>query len=165
MGLVRGEQGGGRQSQSGRGGVTDIGETCGPWQFIHGNTAKRNLFGNDSVLCNTVPSNCKPCGHDGLAPKNYFHGRCRSRMYGIAATTLREIVASPSGSSARWLPRDAFAHRRCQRVAESHAPERPSEVRIQTMGCLGDSAPKIISGSSCSCNTCYSYYGRYSHIS
>src|SRR5256885_5457127 len=50
MGLVRGEQGGGRQSQSGRGGVTDIEKTCGPWQFIHGNTAKRNLFGNDSVF-------------------------------------------------------------------------------------------------------------------
>src|SRR5256885_10794604 len=134
MGLVRGEQSGGRQSQSGRGGVTDIGETCGPWQFIHGNATERNLFGNDSVLCNTVPSNCKPCGHEGLAPKNYFHRRYRSQMSGIAATTPREIFASPSGSSCRWLPRDAVAHRPFQRFTESHAPERPSEVRNQNIG-------------------------------
>src|SRR5258708_190640 len=32
------------------------------------------------------------------------------------------------------------------------------EVRVQTMGCLGNSAHQIILGSSRSCNTSYSYY-------
>jgi len=39
----------------------------------------------------------------------------------LQETMTREIFASPSGSSALWLPRDAFADRRRQRLAEDFA--------------------------------------------
>lgn len=117
-----------------------------------------------SALRNTVAPKCKPCEHDGLAPKNYFHGRRISAQPGIAAAMMRKIVASPSGSGALWLPRETLADRRRERVAEDRTAGTRSEVRIQTMGYRGDSAPKIISGSSRSCNTRYSYYVGYSHI-
>jgi len=51
-----------------------------------------------SALHNTVAPNCKRCGHGGLAPKDYFHGRCISPVSGVAASHAGEIVPLPSGS-------------------------------------------------------------------
>ena len=74
-----------------------------------------------SDLRNTVARNCKHCGHDGLAPKNYFHGWRLLPVSGIAASHAAEILASPSGSSVLWLAGDAFSDRHRRRVAEDSA--------------------------------------------
>ena|SRR6266849_1342389 len=115
MGLVRGEH-------SGKGAVLIWEEPVGlGYLFMAIDGAKPCSGTIRSDLRNTVAPDCKHCGHDGLAPKNYFHGRCTSPVSELQQAMPREIVASPSGSSVKWLLGDAFADRHRRRVAEDYA--------------------------------------------
>src|SRR5437773_1074253 len=94
----------------------------------------------------------------GVSPKELLSrvGRiagvwnCSARDAGNLS--LRRAGAVPDGYRTR-RPRIGADKASPQAVP----PGSVSEVLIQTMGCFGDSAPQIISGSSFSFNTRYSY--------
>src|SRR5258708_4915451 len=72
---------------------------------------------------NTVAPYCKRGGHDELAQKNYFHGRCLSRVPGIAAShasrnclpAQREQRVLATGSRVRRSAQPARCRRLCRR--------------------------------------------------
>src|SRR6266853_1661731 len=70
---------------------------------------------------NTVAPYCKRCGHDELAPKNYFHGRCLSRVPGIAASHASRNCLPAQREQRVLATGRAFADRHSRRVAGDFA--------------------------------------------